>query len=115
MITCKKPKDKSIRKDVNDMATITEKTIEGATAKADPAADPTLDYLLTTADVAKLFGCNQSFVKDLIEAGALVALKFGRLHRIRKVSINKFLQDYDGKDVRQIVNNYKKIARATAG
>ena len=75
--------------------------------------DPGLDYLMPTSEVAKLLGCNQNFVKDLIDSGLLISLKFGRLHRIRKNSLNTFLQQFDGQDLIELVN-IKKIARTSA-
>jgi len=77
-------------------------------------ADPNLDYLIPTPEIAKLLGCNQNFVKELIDVGMLVSLKFGRIHRIRKNSLNKFLEQFDGQDLVALVN-IKKIAHQEAG
>lgn len=84
-----------------------------AAAKPDPIADPTIDYLLTTTQVGKILGCNKNFVKDLISAKLLVSLKFGRRHKIRKKSLNTFLEKFDGQNLVELVNS-KKIARHTA-
>ena len=99
------------------------KRVETATLKeihaeadvmANPAVDPTLDYLLPTSEVARLLGCNLNFVKELIDAKMLVSLKFGRIYRIRKVSLNSFLEEFDGQNLVELVQ-LKKIARQEAG
>jgi excisionase family DNA binding protein len=76
-------------------------------------ADPNLDYLMSTADVSKLLGCGQGFVSELIKAGLLMSLKFGRTHRIRKITLNHFLQDYEGQNLVELVQA-KKIAHQAA-
>lgn len=76
--------------------------------------DPSLDYLMSTSDVAKLLGCGQNFITELIKAGLLISLKFGRTHKIRKITLNQFLQDYEGENLVKLVQD-KKIARQTAG
>lgn len=71
--------------------------------------DPNLDYLMETPEIAKLLGCNKNFVGELIKYGLLTALKFNRIRRVRKTTFNKFLEDFDGCDLHELVQS-KKIA-----
>ncbi len=56
------------------------------------------DMLYTVAEVAVLLKTNPNKVYDLIRSGKLPALKIGAT-KIRKVSFEKFLKDFDGYDV----------------
>lgn len=84
-------------------------TSQGTDINANLATDVSLDGLLLTSEVARLLGCNQNFVRELIDTKLLISLKFGRIHKIRKKSFNKFLEEFDGQDLYEAVR-IKKIA-----
>lgn len=53
------------------------------------------DTLYTVADVAKILKVGKNRVYSLIRSGVLPALNLGGL-KIRKITLCKFLEDYDG-------------------
>ena len=61
------------------------------------------DRLLSVEEVAERLRTGKQFVRSLINAGLLPALSFRRNRRIRKVSLNKFLEEYDGQDLYEVV------------
>nr|DAO04498.1 MAG TPA: helix-turn-helix domain protein [Caudoviricetes sp.] len=61
------------------------------------------DRLLSVEEVAERLRTGKQFVRRLINAGLLPALSFRRNRRIRKVSLNKFLEEYDGKDLYEVL------------
>lgn len=63
--------------------------------------------LLTVKEVSKILKVNVHRVYDLVRAGMLPALKLGSL-KIRKSSLEKFLEEYDGMDISD-VNNIKSL------
>ena len=63
--------------------------------------------LLTVKEVSKILKVNVHKVYDLIRAGMLPALKLGSL-KIRKSSLEKFLDEYEGMDISD-VNNIKSL------
>lgn len=65
------------------------------------------DYLLTVAETAKRLKTNKIFVYKLINMKLLSALKLGSL-KIRNEEINRFLQEYEGKDLTDL-NNIKDL------
>ena len=54
------------------------------------------DRLLSVEEVAERLRTGKQFVRSLINAGLLPALSFRRNRRVRKMSLNKFLEKYDG-------------------
>ena len=54
--------------------------------------------LYTVSEVSKLLKTNANYVYELIKKGYLPALKLG-CYKVRKVSIDDFLQKYEGKDL----------------
>ena len=54
--------------------------------------------LYTVKEAAYVLGCNVHLVYNLVNKGLLPALKLGSL-KIRKASIEKFLDKYDGMDL----------------
>ena len=54
--------------------------------------------LYTVKEAAYVLGCNVHLVYNLVNKGLLPALKLGSL-KIRKTSIEKFLDKYDGMDL----------------
>ena len=61
------------------------------------------DRLLSVEEVAERLRTGKQFVRSLINAGLLPALSFRRNRRIRKVSLNKFLEEYDGQDLYEVL------------
>ena len=59
--------------------------------------------LYTVKETAYVLGCNVHLVYNLVNKGLLPALKLGSL-KIRKTSIEKFLDEYDGKDLTNLDN-----------
>lgn len=61
------------------------------------------DRLLSVEEVADRLRTGKQFVRSLINAGLLPALSFRRNRRIRKVSLNRFLEEYDGQDLYEVL------------
>lgn len=61
------------------------------------------DRLLSVEEMAERLRTGKQFVRSLINAGLLPALSFRRNRRIRKVSLNKFLEKYDGQDLYEVL------------
>ena len=59
--------------------------------------------LYTVKEAAYVLGCNVHLVYNLVNKGLLPALKLGSL-KIRKASIEKFLDKYDGMDLTNLDN-----------
>ena len=59
--------------------------------------------LYTVKETAYILGCNVHLVYNLVNKGLLPALKLGSL-KIRKASIGKFLDKYDGMDLTNLDN-----------
>ena len=57
----------------------------------------------TVKEVAIIFGVNVHVVYDLIKKGLLPALKLGSL-KIRKKSLESFLEKYEGMDLSDLDN-----------
>ena len=54
--------------------------------------------LYTVKEVSELIHTNQAYVYSLIKVGLLPVLKLGS-YKIRRESLNKFLADFEGKDL----------------
>ena len=54
--------------------------------------------LYTVKEVSELLHTNPTYVYALIKAGLLPVLKLGS-YKVRRESLNKFLADYEGKDL----------------
>lgn len=61
------------------------------------------DRLLSVEEVAERLRTGKQFVRSLINAGLLPALSFRRNKRVRKMSLNKFLEEYDGQDLYEVL------------
>ena len=61
------------------------------------------DRLLSVEEVAERLRTGKQFVRSLINAGLLPALSFLRNRRVRKMSLNKFLEKYDGQDLYEVL------------
>ena len=62
-----------------------------------------MDELYTVKEVAKNLKVNIHKVYELVNAGLLPALKLGSI-KIRKESLEEFLEKYDGKDLTDLKN-----------
>jgi len=56
------------------------------------------DVLYTVVETAKLIKSNPAYVYALIKAGLIPVLKLGS-YKIRKQSLDEFLEKYEGKDL----------------
>ena len=56
------------------------------------------DMLYTVSEVAKILKCNVNYVHKLRKEGILPFLKLGQF-KCRRIALEKFLADYEGKDV----------------
>jgi excisionase family DNA binding protein len=72
--------------------------------------DDDTDRLLSIKEVAVRMRTSQAFIKALIDANLLQALKFRRNRRIRKVTLNKFLADHDGEDLYEVLTAAQSVA-----
>ena len=54
--------------------------------------------LYTVKEVSELLHTNQAYVYSLIKAGLLPVLKLGS-YKVRKESLNRFLSEFEGKDL----------------
>ena len=61
------------------------------------------DELLTILEVSKILKVNVAFVHKLRKAGLLKCMYCGS-YKVRKATLLKFLEDYDGKDLRDLDN-----------
>lgn len=68
------------------------------------------DYLMKPEEAAKRLGCNRSFVKELIDAKLLPVLIFGCKKRISCKALNKFIEDFAGVDLIELVKRTKQVA-----
>lgn len=60
--------------------------------------------IYTVKEVAKLLHTSPNYIYKLVENGYLPAIKIGSV-KILKASLEKFLQDYEGKDLSTIMND----------
>lgn len=61
------------------------------------------DELFETTKVAQLIGTNRNFVIRLIKTGLLNSVRIGRIQKVRKFELNRFLKEAEGKDIAKIV------------
>lgn len=58
------------------------------------------DRLMSIREVAERLRTSKPFVAELVNTGLLKCLSFkGQRRMIRKVTFNRFLEKYDGKDI----------------
>lgn len=65
--------------------------------------------LYTVAETSKILKTNSSYVYSLIKLGFLPAIKLGS-YKIRRSSIEDFLQQYENKDLTDL-QNVKELER----
>lgn len=70
------------------------------------------DLVYTVEEVADILKTNKAYVYRLKDAGLLKFLKLGRL-KCRKVTLEEFLEKYDGMDLTD-PENIKELARESA-
>ncbi|MCR3758174.1 helix-turn-helix domain-containing protein [Clostridium felsineum] len=61
------------------------------------------DYLMSVSEVTKRLKTNKALVYELINRKLLSAIKLGSL-KIRNSEVNRFLKEYDGKDLTDLEN-----------
>lgn len=59
--------------------------------------------LYTVSETSKILKTNSSYVYSLIKLGILPAIKLGS-YKIRKSTIENFLQQYENKDLTDLTN-----------
>lgn len=69
------------------------------------------DRLLKTPEVAFRLGTNSVFVGKLYKYKLLKVLRFGTERRVRRVTLDAFLEEYEGQDLKQVVMDLEKEAR----
>jgi excisionase family DNA binding protein len=47
---------------------------------------------LSTAEVAQYLGCSERFVRELMISGSLPSFKLGRLRRVRRADLDRFVE-----------------------
>ena len=62
------------------------------------------DRLMSLEEVQARLRSSTAVVKDLVDLKLLVALKFGTNRRVRKITLNNFLEKYDGEDIYELIN-----------
>jgi excisionase family DNA binding protein len=67
------------------------------------------DYLLSVTEVSVRLKTNRNFVYELINSKLLSAIKLGSL-KIRNSEVNRFLKEYDGKDLTDL-SNIKELVK----
>ena len=72
--------------------------------------DDDADRLLSIKEVANRLRTGQGFVAELIDAGLLPMLKFKRDRRVPKSAFNRFIKDYTGKDLYEVLHNAKSVS-----
>lgn len=78
--------------------------------KSDHIIPDDADRLMTTAEVGERLGTGSEFVRTLIRLKLISALKFGRNSRIRKKTLDKFLEKHDGEDLFKVVEEAERHA-----
>ena len=68
------------------------------------------DELYDTSEVASRLGTTQNFVRRLLKSGLLRAVRMGRVQRVRKFELNRFLREMEGKDVVALVEEWEATA-----
>lgn len=58
--------------------------------------------IYTVKEVAKLLHTSPNYIYKLVESGYLPAIKLGSI-KILKTSLEKFLQDYEGEDLSNLM------------
>ncbi len=58
-----------------------------------------MDELMSVPDVADKLGTSSAFVRKLIHLKLLPSIYFGRYPRVRKFTLNAFLERFEGKDL----------------
>ena len=71
------------------------------------------DRLLTTDEVAEVLGgTDRTFVNRIINAGLLLAIRFGPRKKVPTSVLNQFIEDFTGLDIVAEVEKAEKIEAA---
>jgi excisionase family DNA binding protein len=54
--------------------------------------DPPEEYL-SIAEIAKLLGLKEQTIREYIKRGDLVAYRFGKVLRVKKIDLNRFIEE----------------------
>lgn len=66
------------------------------------------DRLLSLDEVAARLKTSSTVVSRIIKAGLLTTLKLGPYKRVRKVTFNAFLRQYDGQNLTDVLEGAEK-------
>lgn len=69
------------------------------------------DRLMSLAEVAARLKTSNDIVARLVKTGLLTALRIGPYKRVRKLTFNEFLRQYDGQDIKAILEGAEKRAK----
>ena len=69
------------------------------------------DRLMSLAEVAARLKTSIDIVARLVKTGLLTALRIGPYKRVRKLTFNEFLRQYDGQDIKAILEGAEKRAK----
>lgn len=47
---------------------------------------------LDTSEVAQYLGCSERFVREMVMSGSLPSFKLGRLRRVRRADLDRFVE-----------------------
>jgi len=53
----------------------------------------TAEEYLSIAEIAKLLGLKEQTIREYIKRGDLVAYRFGKVLRVKKADLNRFIED----------------------
>lgn len=82
--------------------------MEAVNGKSDKTWPLDGDRLLSTPEVAFRLGTSLNFVGKLYKYKLLNVLRFGATRRVRRVTLDAFLEKYEGQDLTQIIKDLEE-------
>ena len=74
-----------------------------------------IEHLMTTAEASRLLRCDIRLVRQMADTGLVTCLYVGRKRRILSSSLQEFIHNHIGMDIREVVRKHtEKQSRATA-
>lgn len=65
------------------------------------------DRLMSLEEVQARLRSSKTVVKALVDFELLPALNFGKNRRVRKVTLNAFLEKYEGTDIYEVIDQMR--------
>jgi len=56
-------------------------------------ANELTEYLMSPKEVRKLLGLSRTYMYQLLATGAIPSVRIGRLRRVRRTDVDKFIED----------------------